>query len=355
MTRDEFIASVKRHPLLREAAHRRTAEYKKALEGVIQRLVQHDRTQSQQDVRMCIEMADLITTAATPISESGSGEKPVSARYRRPTTPFGEEMGAKLQTGLIRTLRDAMFGTSKAPLRSLKAAARWIKKTAAAERHEPSDEERRRGEELVARIREQAEEASRVLGGYVSVSQASGKPLAFLDEDGKTINTIYVPLHSKLARLRYNARFLHNLTDYPVASIVAAILVDTPLMLPPWIARVTTKAMGAPLERIRGEVIFPSLRDVSEADLRAVFRTMREAAGLTKKKALTERDQVLLSIIREAGGVPKDGKVAFWNQVREQFRSRARGGWSCPTGYRGMHEWHRSVRRKLGNGEGGTA
>lgn len=351
MTQADFIASVKGHPLLRETDQRGTPEYRNALKQVLDLFIREGRTQSQNDVRLSILTTDLLV--ATPAGEEN--ERPVPTRNRRPTTPFGDEMAAKLQVGLIKTLRENMFGTSKPPFRSHKSAARWIKKTADEDRPELSEEERQRGGELMNQIREQAEEASRLLGGYVSVIEATGKPLSFIDEDGKVVNRVYVPLHSKLARLEYNVRFLHERSDFPIPSLVAAILVDTPLMLPPWIARVGIVNQGAPLERTRGRVTFPSLRDVSEKDLRAVFRSMRAAAGLTKKKALTERDQLLLSIIREKGGVPEEGKVAFWNEVRKCFRSRARGGWSCPTGYRGMHEWYRSVNRKLGNGERGTA
>jgi len=230
----------------------------------------------------------------------------------------------------IRRVRQDLFGSESAPFETYDKAVRWLKKEATLQQ-QPTGDERQRGMALLQEIQVKAWEAGKLLKKSVTLGQAA-KTLPYFEPSEPSLRHLPLTQGSQLWRLSNEAHQIADASGFSPYLIIAHLLADLPLMLPPATFRIfqhsANLAEGTPLVRTSILIEFANPQQVTPAAFRELYRRIRNSLGVTKAKPVKSCHESLYHLVQAAGGPPprtrrRTGNViSFWTQIRNLYNRR---------------------------------
>ncbi len=215
----------------------------------------------------------------------------------------------------VANIRRQLFGADTPPFSSVDKAARWLA------RQSP-------GESVLTRARSAAiKDLERVELLLDRIGKADPYLWVRLDEDYPFIDfegragqeTFLFDTKGPLWDLYLAVQRLSRATGMHARELTSYILAGRMPDPPPIVFRGVGVGPASPDPSLRGKRMRIELNidDVTEERFRLVYRTLRRWLKLSRKKGFTDRDRVLLQVVRSLGGVPPDkpNSKAFWDQV----------------------------------------
>lgn len=343
MTESEFRSEVGARVVL-EAVRRDALET--AMKGILKETSERPE---RRDVQRCIEWAGII---AETFSRSSNEENQSSSHSLPSLTPGRSLRSDELMEAItpwVEQVRTEIFGSSQVPFSSYKKAVAWIEATAQ-ETPKLSADEKKQSQTLRREIREKARILTRLTGVVISSEMGPEHHLSFPGKNGQQ-RLVLVWRNRPLMLLADASRKMETATNFSQALIVAHILAGVPLLLPSARTKIRhssrTLPTGEILTHYPAFIEFPSLPDLTLQELTTLYRMMRQEAGLTKAKKISERDTRLCAIVSRLGGVPRTETGNFWRKVFFEYNKKAPRGMKRWTDWNAPRMAYQRLQRKL--------
>lgn len=246
----------------------------------------------------------------------------------------------------VKQTRERLFNSEAVPFRSLKAAVQWIEDTADASKVQLSDKEQKRARGLRSEIFRLIAKLSAITKHHYGFP-ASTQTVEYYRPGSRQVIACGAPIGSPLELLATSSAAIANATGLWKAQVVAYVLAG----IRPELATValwqypdtyTTLPTGEPYRRSYVQVTFNS-PDITDEQLRTLRREIRGTWNAHRSKPLTERDEQLLEIVNELGGVPNSGRTEFWKRVAVEYGKRVKPVGSFET----LKSRYRRLQKKL--------
>jgi hypothetical protein len=250
-----------------------------------------------------------------------------------PDFQTSQELTEKIRLAVER-VRQELFGSPQPPFATLEEAMAWLQQTVAAQ-------------EAPAQTPAPYALKQTILETLAQYRALTGEPvgdpfvpehLDYVEPGNPWVRRLPVYEGTSLATLRNTSKRLADATGFTPVSAVAYLLTG----IPPLLASVNidlSTAYSGDFDIFR-QTATVTLRtpDITDAQWRAVRRSIRRAWHPEKKKPVPQRDTQLRDLMQRYGGVPKDRghgeQKAFWEQVQREYNS-----WATQHGGAPHKEW----------------
>jgi len=129
---------------------------------------------------------------------------------------------------------------------------------------------------------------------------------------------------SRLAKLYDRSYSMAEATGFSQLSVVMYILMGTKPLLSPFTVRFERKPSPAfDVVHVQATIKIET-PDITDEQWRAIRQEIRQAWGIDNTTRFDEDDHQLLTIVEQLGGVPQQGKMAFWEKAYEEWNRQER-------------------------------
>ena len=224
----------------------------------------------------------------------------------------------------IGRLRKNLFRSDTPPFRAPADAYTWIK-TASATRSSKTNAWNLRT------VHQQLGELRRLTRADIALHH---QVFRYPGPDG-AVQTIGAPTGTRLYDLAREVDSIANLTNFWPAAVTWWVLLNIRPLLP----RIRVAEHRGPMRRwVTLEI---NARDLTWNELWGTYRALR-ALPNTKRQKVNPLHYRIYELVRERGGVPKRGQVAFWTDIRNRLKKERRGNvpdtWNAiKKAYRSLH------------------
>lgn len=253
----------------------------------------------------------------------------------------------------IEEIREKLFHSKSAPFRSVNDAEKWrdevgkdmnkrIKILSAATaipeyldyRQALANQSKPPTEEDLKKLVELFDAAKKAL-------KELGEPPEQTEDEKRNIGLII--------RLLVATKEITEVTGFTWQAVKMFILADAPPVLPPFTLSIFKGTHPLPSGKsLLNHYAKVTIRGhITEKDLRSLYRGIRRELGIRRSKSLSEQNIRLCEMVEQRGGIPKEGVMAFWKSMIEEWNKRYRGKYRTYTTVQGIQIAYKRILARL--------